>query len=340
MDNITRDIAQTNSLSARLAAGDAPPSALLGATPWEDAAITHLRRLDSASNGIEDGVAVLQSAVLLHGGKLWRTTEQAHLWMPWSHHGSRGAHQPPRTALSRKQRRLRLSGRSVVCHRMQIDEGDLVLVDDVLATGLAQTILHCARFLPPDDAKVAVESLIPLAIGRDPRWRECRADVQSQWMALRRELLEALRPCAHQRGVRQAREMLGTASPFSESPYESAFHRIALAAGYSALEPQMKVSTRSGDRWTDFGCRRARIGIDISGDVKYEGDAGAQYRLHQHSRDQDIRDTGVDLVNLTSHDVHDTSLVLELLDRYLGETRDRHGLRSLWTRWEEPLYGF
>ncbi len=311
----------------------------VGGTWWERDRLVHNARLHSAIEHTHGGVAVLQSAVLLWGGALWHSEDQAQIHLPWRPQGV-AARGTPFRHLTRKQRRIRLDGRSVEGHTMAIDTERLAVIDGITVTDLAQTVFMSARFLGPDDGKVAVESLAPVAIGRTETWRqEDRGELERRWQAFIDPMFGWLEDLHGRRGVRQAKEILRTSQPFAESPSESEFHRKALAAGYFDIEPQMRVRTRSGDRWTDFGCRRANVGFDISGDVKYEGPDGARYRIDQAARDDSIRDTGTGLVNLSAHDVADTPAILDMLDSTIGQTRAPHGIRALWTRSEERRFG-
>jgi predicted transcriptional regulator of viral defense system len=93
--------------------------------------------------------------------------------------------------------------RSVVSvHGAALPATDMSVVDGVVVTSLARTVLDLARTLPWEEAVAAGDRA--LALGLDPA-----------------ALDEVLARMAHWRGARQARRVLGVLDPASESPGES-----------------------------------------------------------------------------------------------------------------------
>lgn len=304
---------------------------------WERDEDLHRARLRSACHHINGAVAVLQSAALLHGAHLKTLSPQAHLWVPWRRSATPG--QTGRLwSLSPALREVRLSGRSVVNHRMEIDQEDVVDIDGMPTTGLMQTVVQCARFLPADEAFDVVDSLVAVAAGRDAQWREHRSEVESaarMFLESARRVLEGFRG---QRGAAQAREILECSTPLSESVWESEMRRVALAAGYVEAEPQMEIRTSTGVRWADLGMRRARRCFEANGDVKYSGPDGDDVREAQAWRNEELRSAGFRVVDLAVPQIRDTAGLLRVLNEHAGDTRGRRGRRLLWTPFERARF--
>lgn len=304
---------------------------------WQDDEALHRARIASASLHIPGAVAVLESAALLHGAQLKVVPDQAHLWVPWRRKAT-----PGRTgclwSLPRGEREARLAGRPVVNHHMDLDAGDLTELDGTPVTSLAQTTLDCARFLPPDRAFAVVDSLVAIAAGRDSEWRSHRPEVEARARGFAGSLVVRLDGLRGRRGVAQAREILTCATPLSESVWESELRRVALAAGYSEVEPQMEVVTSRGRRWADVGLRRARCCFEANGDVKYSGADGLEVRQAQAQRNVEIAGAGLRVVDLSVPDIRDTAHLLDVFETCMGDMRARTGRRLLWTPSERSRF--
>lgn len=306
---------------------------------WETKEAVHDAALDAALEEMNGSVAVLHSAVLVHGGMLRNSTAQAHVWVHWSR--SRIRHpRGPSWNLPRAERRERLGRRGVVHHKMALDESEIMELRGVPVTDLPRTTLDAARFLPPDDAFVAVESLLAVAAGRDDWWRQHPGEVQEAASAFVAPLLTRLKDMPGQRGVAQAKDILAVAGPFSESAWESELRRISLAAGYLDLVPQVKVVTGSGPRWVDLGHPGMRRGCEVNGDVKYGGPDGARRVRAEQERAEDLANVGFRIRPLSVAQIQDVSGVLRVLDEEFGESRARHGMPRLWTPGERHQYSF
>jgi len=304
---------------------------------WEQARVIHDARLEDALASMTGAVAVLQSAVLVHGGMLRHVTDQAHVRVGWN----RSLRRHPRGRLwdlPREMRHERLSRRPVVNHRMTFDEGEVTHVEGVRVTDLSRTTLDAARFLAPDDAFVAVESLMATAAGRDRWWRDHVDGIEEEADRFRGVLLNRLDDMHGLRGVAQARDILTMASPLSESAWESELRRIALAAGYTDLEPQVEVRTRHGSRWVDIGHARMRRGLEVNGDVKYDGPRGQEVIRAEHARLEELADVGFRARPLSVGEVQDTAKLLQILDEDFGESRHASGHPRLWTPAERARY--
>lgn len=304
---------------------------------WERQRALHDARLRDTIERSESAVAVLQSAVLLHGGMLKRIPDQAHVRTSW-HRKPLKHDGPDFFALAPRERRERLAKRTVVNHRMEIDKERLVTIDGITTTDLFQTMGMCARFLPVDEAFVALESLLAKAVGREDDWRADRRLIEAEAARVLQVLRADLDGRAGQRGVQQARELFGVIGPLSESPMESEARRIALAAGYSRVESQIEVRTSRGTKWVDLGIRGLRRGLEINGDVKYEGEAGDLRRAEEALRREALDDAGFTIVDIAAHDVLDPRIVLASLHQCFAEQRDLRGRAILWTPSERRRY--
>ncbi|MGO3796668.1 MAG: hypothetical protein ACTJGR_06065 [Pauljensenia sp.] len=304
---------------------------------WEQARVIHDARLEDALASMTGAVAVLQSAVLVHGGMLRHVTDQAHVRVGWN----RSLRRHPRGRLwdlPREMRHERLSRRPVVNHRMTFDEGEVTEVGGIRVTDLSRTTLDAARFLAPDDAFVATESLLAAAAGRDRWWRDRVNELKGSADGFRAILLNRLDDMRGLRGVAQARDILTLASPLSESAWESELRRIALAAGYADLEPQVKVRTRRGTRWVDIGHARMRRGLEVNGDIKYDSPRGQEVIRAEQARLEELADAGFRARPLSVGEVQDTAKLLQILDEDFGESRHASGHPRLWTPGERNRY--
>lgn len=307
-------------------------------TPWwVKERFLHDERLADTCARSKDAIAVLQSAVLLHGGSVKRTPHQAHVWTPWRRKPLKCSG-PSSFSLPKGQRRERLAERPVVNHRMEIDTERLTVIDGILVTDLMQTMEMSARLLPPDDAFIALESLLAIAAGRDEDWRLRRAEVERRAVSVLDSLMHSLRPLRGRRGIRQARQILDSISPLSESPLESEAKRLAHAAGYLDLSSQVEVRTPLGVKWIDLGIPGVSRGLEINGDLKYEGEGGGLRREREEIRRQALKDARFRIVDLPAHAVFDAGTVLRALEECFPEHRRLHGRRHLWTPLEAKRF--
>ncbi len=302
---------------------------------WEQDRIVHQARLQDMVEECPSTIAVLRSAVLLHGGSLLHSTEQAHVSTSWRGHGATGPGGSYRN-LTSLEHRQRLAARRVVHHCYPIDEDDLVLLNGIPATGLRQTVRDAARFLPPDDALAAVDSLTAVALGRDEHWRNRRSEVEAKARAFLGSIIDDLEEFHGQRGVAQAREILRAASPLVESVHESELRRIALSEGFGGIEAQMEIRTDAGVRWADLGIREARVVFEVNGDMKYEGEAGEEQRWSEELRRNAIERSGYTVVDFSTRQLADRALVVRTLDYRASQFRGKP-IRQLLTRSERHL---
>lgn len=307
------------------------------ATWWEKDAHLHRARLLDVARRSTQAIAVLQSAVILHGGSLKHPPRQAHVHTSW-HRKPMKTDGPSFFALSPRDRRERLARRPVVNHRMELDEDQLVIIDGIPTTDLLQTMELAARFLAPDDALIALDSLLAIAVARGPHWRDDRLSLEREARVVLTRILHSLEKHRGQRGYRQARELLAVATALAESPFESEMRRIALAAGYSQIESQVEVRTHVGVRWVDLGIPGVRRGIEINGAIKYEGGAGRLQREKEAARRVDLAEVGFTVHDVDASSIADVPQMLKLLGESFPEQRDLHGRPALWTPAERARF--
>ena len=275
-------------------------------SPWEQRKRVHLERARGRIEAGSDACAVLQTAVLMHGGSLRFTIEQAHIN---TNSKARSACAPDESLrlLTAHEHRLRLDERSIVHHCLPIADEEIVEIEGIRVTNLPTTILHAARFLRPDESVIAVDSLLAVAIGRSEDWRNDRHSLAVQARDFLEPIIEALAGLRGRRGVAQARWVLGQASPFAESPLESNVRRIAFALGHSDVEAQLEVATDEGMKWCDIGIARVKTVWESNGEVKYVGEDGPANLLREARRRQALERSGYRVVDLTSAQSWDTA---------------------------------
>lgn len=298
---------------------------------WEQEKTAHMAKLLDMADTCPSTVAVLQSAVLLHGGSLLHPDAQAHVATGW--YGAAAPRSGMRLRhLSKAEHRQVLASRKVVHHRYSLGEGDLALVNGIVTTTIRATVRDVARFLSSDNALCAVDSLVARAIDRPEDWRADRTAVTDAARAFLAPIIEELRQYPGQRGVRQARAVLEHASALSESVYETEARRLALAHGHTQIEAQMEVRTAGGTKWADLGIRRSRTILEINGDVKYEGEEGERRRHAESIRRESLREADYTVIDLTPQDVLERDPVLHSLDLHAGHLRSKQVLPLLTRR--------
>ncbi|WP_115727112.1 hypothetical protein [Actinomyces culturomici] len=306
-------------------------------TWWEKTRLIHTARLADACNRSGQAIAVLHSAVFLHGGALRRPPAQAHVRTTW-HRKPLKTPGPAFLSLSARERRERLSRRPVVNHRMELDEDRLTVIDGIVTTDLLQTMEMAARFLPPDEALIALDSLLAIAADRNEYWRNERQQLETRAQRVLSTVALNLEHHKGERGYRQARQLLEVATPLSESPLESEVRRVALAAGYSAIEPQVEVNTRAGTKWVDLGIPGVARGLEANGEIKYEGEEGDSRRSKEAARREALADVGFRVRDLDARTIMDTPRLLSILDETFPEHRELHGRSALWTPQERRRF--
>ncbi|WP_166856397.1 hypothetical protein [Actinomyces sp. ZJ751] len=319
---------------------DAPasPGTWLARASQHDALVEAVRR-----DG-DDGVVALESAVMLHGGRVWETTSSLHLVVGYHSEGLRAVHFSEHIRdLGPAARRRALRSRPVIRHCWPVDDDDVVIIDGLRVTSLARTMEDCARFLPADAAMVAVDSLLAIGSGacapgeRDGAGRpwDRAEEINTAANVLRAEVAQRLKDRPRQRGVRRARAVIAAGSPWSQSAYETELRRLCLVNGVVPPMPQMPVRTPWATYFIDLGWWGLRKGAEVDGDVKLEGDPEAELE-RRAARDLDVHDMGIDLAHFTTEDVRDPARVMEKLGVLLPPSAftavPAESLRTPWER--------
>ncbi len=320
------------------------------AAVWEQQAATHNAMLEAFRVDALKGVVVLESAVLLHGGATWRTPQSLHLAVPYRPTGLRrpptrhDPTRPPSRDLHPLDRRRALASRPITRHRFPIPEDDIIVVGGLRVTRIERTIEDCARFLEPDAAMVAVDSLFAVVTGAMPLNSSGRqgADVVDRpWdradeinreaNALRARVMARLDGRRRERGVRRARAVIEAASPWSQSPYETELRRICLANGIIAPTPQMPLHTGATTFYADLGWREVRRAAEVDGMIKLANGVDAVL-ARRAARDEAFAECGFEVAHFSPEEVRDTdgalSMLHMLLPRTACEERPISGLRT------------
>ena len=202
-----------------------------------------------------------ESAALVWGLPVWRTPAVTHVRQPGRPSGRRD--------------------RAVLRHTGEVDHGHLTVVGDLPVTDLVQTMVDCARMLPP---------LAGLVV----------ADAALRAGANRRAALAMLDELRGRRGATRARAVVELADEGAESPGETATRYILLRAGLPQPQTQVRVETRLGVFWADIGWDEWRALLEYDGRAKYRSGAD----LFAEKRRQDaILDVRWRMLRVTKDDI-------------------------------------
>lgn len=202
-----------------------------------------------------------ESAALLWGLPLWRTPGVTHV------------RQPGRAGTGRDRLLARHSG--------DVDEGRLTVVGQMPVTDLEQTMVDCARSLPPLAGLVVADAA--LRAGAD------RSAV--------REMLAAM---PGRRGVARARAVVELADDGAESPGETAMRFVVLREGLPQPQTQVRVETRLGSFWVDAGWDEWNLFLEYDGRLKY---LGADDLVSEKRRHDALVEAGRRLIRVTKEDL-------------------------------------
>jgi len=232
---------------------------------------------------LRDGSAVSHvSAAILHGLPLWRTaTDRVHV-----------TRSPPAAG----------SGSAKVhLHVARLPEDDLTVVDDLLATSLARTVVDLGRALPFESAVVTADAALASGAVTPTDLRDC---------------LARMGPVP---GSRRAAFVIAFADGRSESVGESRsrvlLHRLGLPA------PDLQVRLLRPDRSViarcDFGWRDHRTVGEFDGRVKYRGEGGdpGEVVFREKLREDDVRDHGWEVARWTWADLNTPTVVARRIRR-------------------------
>ncbi|MBN9374852.1 MAG: hypothetical protein J0I40_05575 [Cellulomonas sp.] len=202
-----------------------------------------------------------ESAALVWGLPLWRVPDATHV------------RQLGRPGTGRD--------RLVARHTGPVDPGQLTVVGSLPVTSLAQTMVDCARSLPPLARHVVADAA--LRAGAD-----------------RSSALELLARIAGRNGVARARGVIELADAGAESPGESAARFVVLRDGLPLPRTQIPVTTRLGTFWTDLGWEEWRVFLEYDGRTKYRT---AEDLVAEKRRQDALVDAGCRLVRVTKEDI-------------------------------------
>ncbi|MBM6980150.1 MAG: hypothetical protein I3J03_10615 [Actinomyces succiniciruminis] len=320
------------------------------ADAWEQRAAVHSAMLEAFRADALEGIVVLESAVLLHGGMTWRTPKSLHLAVRYRPAGlqrpptRRDPMRPPSRDLGPRDRRRALARRPVIRHHFPVPDQDIVVIGGLRVTGIERTIEDCARYLEPDAALVAVDSLFAVATGALPHggversgpddfdrpWDRA-AEINQLAAVTRARVLARLSKRRGERGVRRARAVVEAATPWSQSPYETELRRICLVNGITAPTPQMPLRTAFKTCYADLGWLNLRRAAEVDGLIKYVHDADT-VEAKQSARDELFVENGFEIAHFSPDDVLDSERALEMLRALLPRTacegRPVTGLRT------------
>lgn len=171
-----------------------------------------------------------ESAALAWGLPTWRTPQVTHV------------RQGSRPSSRRDPRILRHGG--------PVDPRLLTTVRGLPVTGLALTLVDCARTLPALEALVVADAA--LRAGVDPG-----------------DALGMLGELRGHAGVARARDVIELADEGAESVGETATRFVLLSEGLPRPQTQIPVVTRLGTFWGDLGWEEWRLLVEYDGRAKY-----------------------------------------------------------------------
>lgn len=157
-----------------------------------------------------------------------------------------------------------------------------------------QTVLDCARLLPPDRALIVVDSAFN-SIAEMSYFREKRRASLDRQARLRASLLEQLAQLGPVRGVVQARAILEHADGFGMTPGESRSRWIALRGGLPVPTCQYELVVDGKVYFADMAWTGVLDGMpwlviaEFDGDIKYRGAEGPRVVSEEKAREDAIR---------------------------------------------------
>lgn len=216
-----------------------------------------------------------QSAALVWGLPLWRDSGQVHV------------RQEGRPSSQRD--------RTVSRHRGGVEDAHLTVVGGVPVTDLEQTMVDCARSLPPLAGLVVADAA--LRAGAD-----------------REAALAILEPLVGRAGVARARLVVELADEGSESPGETATRFVLLREGLPRPQTQIAVPTTWGTFWADLGWQEWRALVEYDGRTKY---TGVDDLVREKRREDALRDARYRVLRVVKEDLRATSLLAARATRLL-----------------------
>jgi len=216
-----------------------------------------------------------ESAAIAWGLPVWRTPSVTHV---------RQSSRPGSTR-----------DRSVIRHGGAVDEQHLTVVGDLPVTDIEQTMVDCARSLPPLAGLVVADAALRAGANRD--------------VALR--MVEQMRGG---RGVVRAHAIIELADDGAESPGESATRFAVLRDGLPRPRTQIPVMTSLGVFWADLGWEEWLVLLEYDGRVKY---ADGDELMREKRRHDALVEAGARVVRIVKEDIPSRVRVTERVQRLL-----------------------
>lgn len=289
---LTRDVGYEN-VRAALGAGTltrvrtgayiALPAKLSARDRTRQMALARAAAVHAQARG--DIVLSHETAALLHGLTLWRIPSVTHV-----------------------SQRANPSGRRVPevrRHNAPVADAERTVIAGLPVTDLERTVLDCARSMHPRDALVVVDSAMRRVADADRRFPEQSKRRADQW---RTRLLGVLATLGTRPGVPRARAVIEHADSLAESAPETVLRWIAVSRGLPPPTVQLRIDTRLGVYYADFGWQGDGwcAVCEFDGRVKYQQDdatLAARTVELEKAREDAIRETGAQMRRFVSRDL-------------------------------------
>lgn len=310
------------------------PGVQLRPTPglpvWAQRREVALARCVAAVHCVPSAVALThEAAALVHGLWLWDGEPDVRVAVP----ATPGRTVRPLEPIVFHPERLpreSTSGRtcSIRKRRSSLGEREVTVVNGLPVSTLMRTAVDCAFDLPARESICVLDAAMR-ALCRPDRFRPEAA--AARWRRARAELLAAVEAQGPRRGAVRARAVAAIASPYAESPGESALRRFVLALGLPAPALQRPVTPRGrmAEFFVDLAWPDLCLAVEFDGRAKYERNND----LWEEKRRQDlITALGWDFERVTWEDLRDeAALAGRLMTRFPDDVvRSASRVRGLW----------
>ncbi|MDQ2722233.1 MAG: hypothetical protein M3Y19_02855 [Actinomycetota bacterium] len=174
-----------------------------------------------------------------------------------SHHTAARLHRIPAPETAREhvvvaRAHRRKNHARLYVHTGDVDTADQVMVDGIMATAPARTVIDLCRTVQRVDGAWAVDRALNLHL-------VSAETLQQAMMRLQRAP-----------GMRQARALCETADAGSQSPLETRGRLALLDGGLPRPESQIRLQGVEGVVYLDLGYREAKLGIEFDGRAVHE----------------------------------------------------------------------
>lgn len=215
---------------------------------------------------------------------------------------------------------------SVVPRSVRLPAEDIATVSGLPVMTPERTVLDCALTLPVRQSVCVIDSAMRALCRPNKHNRVCEgADPEH----LRAHLLQRLEALGTRRGIRRARAAIDLASPWAESPGESALRWLIHASGLEepTLQEHWYDATEVKDYDIDLAWPEARVAVEFDGYAKYV----SQEDLHQEKRrEMRLSAGGWKVLRFDFRDLADTQRVVSRLQSVLPTTAPLPRPRDLW----------